>query len=157
MFRTLIVCVAVLLAALTGSAQAQGTKVGNLDCDVAAGVGLIIASQRNVSCTFTPAGPGRIEYYTGTMSNLGIDIGVTAGAKLGWLVFAATSWREGALAGKYVGGQANASIFAGLGANALVGGFGNSFARQPLSGQVQVGLNIAAGAAALDLTFAGAR
>jgi len=143
-----------VLAALTGSAQAQDrVQSGSLTCDVSAGIGLIIGSQRNVSCTFTPSLPGPIEYYTGTISKLGVDLGVTAGGVMVWLVFAPTSRPVGALAGTYVGGSAEASVIAGVGANALVGGSNRSVALQPLSVSGQVGLNIAAGVAGLDLRF----
>jgi len=154
MFRTISTIAALVIAALTGSAQAQErVQSGSLTCDVSAGIGLIIGSQRNVSCTFTPSLPGPIEYYTGTISKLGIDIGVTAGGVMIWLVYSPTSRPVGGLAGTYVGGSAEASIVAGLGANALVGGSNRSIALQPLSVQGQVGLNIAAGVAGLDLRY----
>ena len=154
MFRTFITSAALVLAALTGSAQAQDrVQSGSLTCDVSAGIGLIIGSQRNVSCTFTPSLPGPIEYYTGTISKLGVDLGVTAGGVMVWLVFAPTSRPVGALAGTYVGGSAEATVVAGVGANALVGGSNRSVALQPLSVSGQVGLNIAAGVAGLDLRY----
>ena len=154
MFRTISTIAALVIAALTGSAQAQErVQSGSLTCDVSAGIGLIIGSQRNVSCTFTPSLPGPIEYYTGTISKLGIDIGVTAGGIMIWLVYSPTSRPVGGLTGTYVGGSAEASIVAGLGANALVGGSNRSIALQPLSVQGQVGLNIAAGVAGLDLRY----
>jgi hypothetical protein len=154
MFRIIITSAALVLAALTGSAQAQDrVQSGSLTCDVSAGIGLIIGSQRNVSCTFTPSLPGPIEYYTGTISKLGVDLGVTAGGVMVWLVFAPTNRPVGALAGTYVGGSAEASVIAGVGANALVGGSNRSVALQPLSVSGQVGLNIAAGVAGLDLRF----
>lgn len=37
-------------------AQANRVQVGQLACSVSAGVGLIVGSQRNVSCTFQPDG-----------------------------------------------------------------------------------------------------
>src|ERR1700686_364912 len=91
----------------------------------------------------------RIEYYTGTISKLGVDIGVTTGGVMVWLVFSPTNRPIGGLSGNYVGGSAEASVIAGLGANALVGGSNRSVALQPLSVQGQVGLNIAAGVAGL--------
>ena len=64
-------------AALSAPAQAQSSvQSGSLTCDVSAGIGFIIGSQRSVNCTFTPnAGPP--EYYSGSISKLGIDIGDT--------------------------------------------------------------------------------
>jgi hypothetical protein len=154
MFRTIITSAALMLAALTGSAQAQERiQAGSLTCDVSAGIGLIIGSQRNVSCTFTPSLPGPIEYYTGTISKLGVDIGVTGGGVMVWLVWSPTTRPVGGLSGNYVGASAEASVVAGLGANALVGGSNRSVALQPLSVSGQVGLNIAAGVAGLDLRY----
>src|SRR5690349_22991057 len=113
MLRTFITAAALALAALSGSAQAQDrVQAGSLTCDVSAGIGLIIGSQRNVSCTFTPSLPGPIEYYTGTISKLGIDIGVTAGGVMIWLVYSPTNRPVGGLTGTYVGGSAEASVVA---------------------------------------------
>jgi hypothetical protein len=154
MFRTFITAAALVLAALSGSAQAQErVQAGQLTCDVSAGIGLIIGSQRNVSCTFTPSTPGPIEYYTGTISKLGIDLGVTTGGVMVWLVWSPTNRPVGGLTGNYVGASAEASVVAGLGANALIGGSNRSVALQPLSVQGQVGLNIAAGVAGLELRY----
>jgi hypothetical protein len=153
MFRTVITAAALALA-LAGAAPAQErVQAGSLTCDVSAGIGLIIGSQRNVSCTFTPAQPGPIEYYTGTISKLGVDIGVTTGGVMVWAVWAPTNRPVGALAGTYAGAAAEASVIAGLGANALVGGNNRTIALQPFSIQGQVGLNIAAGVAGLSLSY----
>jgi len=154
MVRTVITSAALVLAALIGSAQAQErVQAGSLTCDVSAGIGLIIGSQRNVSCTFTPSTPGPIEYYTGTISKLGVDIGVTTGGVMVWLVWAPTNRPLGALSGTYTGGTAEASVIAGIGANALIGGSNRTIALQPFSVQGQVGLNVAAGVAGLDLRY----
>ena len=154
MFRTFITAAVLALAALSGPAQAQDrVQSGSLTCDVSAGIGLIIGSQRNVSCTFTPSSPGPIEYYTGTISKLGLDIGVTTGGVMVWLVFAPTNRPVGALQGTYAGAAAEASVVAGLGANALVGGSNRTIALQPFSIQGQVGLNLAAGVAGLNLQW----
>ncbi len=154
MFRTFITSAALVLAAVTGPAQAQErVQAGSLTCVVSAGIGLIIGSQRNVSCTFTPAAPGPIEYYTGTISKLGVDIGVTTGGVMVWLVWAPTNRPVGGLAGSYAGGAAEASVVAGIGANALIGGSNRTIALQPFSVQGQVGLNIAAGVAGLELRY----
>ena len=154
MFRIVITAAALALAAMSGSAQAQDrVQAGSLTCDVSAGIGLIIGSQRNVSCTFTPSMPGPIEYYTGTISKLGVDVGVTTGGVMVWAVYAPTNRPRGALAGTYVGASAEASVVAGVGANGLIGGSNRTIALQPFSVQGQIGLNIAAGVAGLDLTY----
>src|SRR5205807_10402530 len=84
MFRNVITAAALVLA-VSGSAQAQErVQAGSLTCDVSAGIGLIIGSQPNVSWTFTAASPGPLEYYTGTISKLGLDVGVTSGGGRVW-------------------------------------------------------------------------
>lgn len=154
MSRMASIAAALALAALAGSAQAQDrVQAGTLNCDVSAGIGLIIGSQKNVSCTFTPSTPGRVEYYTGTISKFGLDIGVTSGGVLVWGVYAPTSRPVGALGGSYGGATAEATLVAGVGANALVGGSNRTVTLQPLSISGQSGLNFAAGVAGLSLSF----
>jgi hypothetical protein len=155
MFRLNSMFAAVAVAAaLSMPAQAQDrVQAGSLTCDVSAGIGLIIGSQRTVNCTFQPSGAGVVEYYTGSISKLGIDIGVTAGGVMVWMVFAPTSRPAGALAGTYAGGSAEASLGAGIGANALIGGSNRTVTLQPLSLQGQAGINVAAGVAGLELRF----
>jgi hypothetical protein len=144
---------AALLAA-TVPAQAQDrVQVGTLACSISAGIGLIVASQRNVSCTFKPDN-GPPEAYTGTMTIIGVDVGFTTGSAMVWGVFAGTSRYVGMLSGTYVGATAQATAVAGVGANALVGGSNRSVALQPLSVQGQLGLNAAGGIGALDLHLA---
>ena len=61
MRRAIVVALILLLAAVSftaGTAQAQRVRTGVLNCDVSAGLGLIIGSQRSVSCLFTPDVPG---------------------------------------------------------------------------------------------------
>jgi hypothetical protein len=144
---------AVLLAA-TVPAQAQDrVQVGQLACSISAGIGLIVASQRNVSCTFKPDN-GPPEAYTGTMTVIGVDVGFTTGSAMVWGVLSGTNRYVGMLSGTYVGATAQATAVAGVGANALVGGSNRSVALQPLSVQGQVGLNAAGGIGALDLRLA---
>jgi hypothetical protein len=148
-----IAAIALLLGAVSlEPAQAQRIKAGTLNCDISGGLGLIIGSQRTVSCLFTPDGPGRREVYHGSISRFGLDIGVTTGAQMVWGVWA-EYWggTAGALAGDYIGASGEATIAAGLGANVLVGGSNRSVALQPLSVQGQVGLNVAVGVAELRL------
>jgi hypothetical protein len=140
-------------AAVPADAQPQRVQVGTLACSISAGVGLVVASQRNVSCNFQPDG-GPPEAYTGTMTRIGVDVGFTTGGAMVWGVFAGTNRYAGMLNGTYAGATAEATVAAGLGANVLVGGSNRSVALQPLSVQGQVGLNIAAGVGALELHLA---
>ena len=143
---------AALAASVTvpANAQQQRVQIGQLACSISAGVGLILGSQRNVSCNFQPDGAPP-EAYVGTMTIIGVDIGFTSGSAMVWGVFAGTTRYAGMLSGTYVGATAEMSIAAGLGAKALVGGSNSTVALQPLSVQGQTGLNIAAGVGSLEL------
>jgi Protein of unknown function (DUF992) len=143
------------LAVLTASAQTavaqQGVKIGALRCEVSGGLGLIITSSKEMQCAFTSA-RGHREHYYGTIRKFGLDIGATNQGVLAWDVFAPSEGpKRGALAGDYAGVDASATVGAGVGANALVGGFGRSFTLQPLSIQAQTGLALAAGVASMTL------
>lgn len=141
-------------ALTTAPAQAQNVQAGSLVCDVSGGVGMIIASQREMACTFTNS-RGELEVYVGQIRRFGLDIGATAGGQMVWAVFAPSGqFSRGALAGTYSGASAEATVVAGLGANVLLGGSNRSIALQPLSVQGQAGLNLAIGVADLQLQAA---
>ncbi len=132
-------------------AEAQNVQAGTLVCDVSGGVGMIIASQRDMACTFTNS-RGELEVYVGRIRRFGLDLGATAGGQMVWAVLAPSGpFSRGALAGNYSGASAEATVVAGLGANVLLGGSNRSVALQPLSLQGQSGLNVAAGVADLQL------
>jgi Protein of unknown function (DUF992) len=149
--RWLFAVVPLLLAA--AAPGQERLQAGVLECDISGGLGLILGSQRTVSCTFTPATPGPIEFYTGTISKIGLDIGITSAGLMEWAVYGPSSGPGGALAGIYAGAGAEASLVTGVGANALVGGSGGIVVLQPLSVQGQLGVNIAAGVSELELRF----
>jgi hypothetical protein len=144
---------AVVLNVGTAAAQVQRVQAGTLACDISGGIGLIIGSQRTLNCSFTPSLPGPVEFYVGTLTKFGVDIGVTAGGSMVWLVYAPTNRLAGALAGSYGGATAEASIVAGVGANVLVGGSNRTVELQPVALQGQSGLNVAAGVAGIDLRW----
>lgn len=138
--------------ATSGGGGRGGVNYGTLSCHVASGWGLIFGSSRSLKCSF--AGRGRAEDYDGSITRFGVDLGYTRSGVIVWSVFAPTgNLRPGALAGRYGGVTAGASVGVGLGANALVGGSGNHIGLQPLSIQGQTGLNVAAGIAGLTLRF----
>lgn len=143
---------AAFLMVAAAPASAQRVRVGTLNCDISAGIGFIIGSNRSVVCTFIPERGGPPETYHGSISRIGLDIGVTAGAHMVWAVYSEfVGPVQGALAGEYVGASGEATIAAGLGANVLVGGSSRAIALQPVSLQGQVGLNVAVGVADLRL------
>jgi len=131
-------------------AQRDRVRVGTLECSMSSSIGMIVASQRNLNCLFKSSG-GPPESYQGTMTRVGLDIGITGGGAIIWTVFAGTDRYAGMLNGTYVGASAEASIAAGLGANVLVGGSNRTVALQPVSVQGQVGFDIAAGIGSLEL------
>jgi hypothetical protein len=141
-----------LAAATSAVAEVRG-KIGTLVCDVSAGVGMFVVQKQSMRCTFTPDTNGVPEVYTGRIDEFGLALGEQTAGKLVWGVIAATGGvPHGALAGRYVGVGADASVGAGLGANVLVGGTGRSFSLQPLSVEGETGLNIAAGVTTVTLT-----
>jgi len=152
------ILIAVALAALaSGPARAQvRVEIGLLDCVVAGGAGFIIGSTKDLLCTFHPAGGRPPETYFGVVRKFGIDVGVTGATYIKWAVLAPTvdAYAPGALAGNYVGVSAEATAGVGLGANALVGGSGDTFALQPVSVQAQEGLNLAVGFSSFQLRSA---
>src|ERR1019366_1267118 len=140
--------------ALPAPSIAQGrerTKVGSLTCDISAGIGLIITSKKELTCMFTPSQPGPREVYTGSITKFGLDLGATTGGEMVWAVYAPTNPRFGALAGRYVGANAEATVGAGLGATGPVGGSNPTVRLQAVSVQGQAGLNLAVGVAGLEL------
>jgi hypothetical protein len=156
MMKSFGACMAATVLAIgvsAGPADAQSrARVGTLNCDISGGVGMIIASKKDVTCTFSPSAGGRPEVYVGSISKFGLDVGATSGGRMVWAVHASTQGRQrGALAGNYGGASAEATVGAGLGANVLVGGSNRSVALQPVSIQGQAGLNLAVGVSELAL------
>jgi hypothetical protein len=131
---------------------AQQVRAGLLTCDVSAGIGLIITSQKLLSCSFAPDNPNIArEDYDGTITKYGLDLGVVGGGLMVWAVFTGTVAGPGFLAGEYVGASGEASLGAGLGANVLIGGSNRTVTLQPLSVSGQIGINVAVGVASLQL------
>lgn len=143
---------AVVLATGAASAQSDRVQVGRLSCDVDPGVGLIVGSSKNMVCDFIREGLAT-DSYEGTITKVGLDIGITERTHIEWLVFAVGDAEVGdhALAGSYVGASSEATVGVGLGANWLVGGSNKGFALQPFSVQGQTGLNLSVAFASLEL------
>ena len=154
----IVAAAAAFMTAMTGAqAQNEGIELGALDCRVEGGAGFIIGSTKDVLCTYRPANKELApENYHGTISKIGLDIGVTGETRITWAVLApnADLYAPGALAGDYVGASAEASAVVGAGANALVGGSNRTFSLQPLSVQAQTGVNLAVGVTEFKLRTA---
>ena len=153
---TLGLAAAAALAASPTLAQDR-VELGMLECAIDGGVGFIVGSQKDLSCTFTPADTSRPkEPYFGVVTKYGLDVGVTGTAVMQWAVLAPTAnaYALGALAGDYVGASAEATAAVGVGANVLVGGSEQTMTLQPLSVQGQTGLNLALGVSKFQLRSA---
>jgi hypothetical protein len=139
---------AALIAVSAADAQQTRVRTGTLRCSVAPGVAVIVGS-RSLACSFRSTHGSR-ESYSGRLTKVGFNFGVTGRGTLVWGVFEPAG-RHGSLAGAYVGATGEASLGPGIGANALIGGFNDNVALQPLSVQGQTGVNVALGGAALEL------
>ncbi len=141
------------LAVSPAPASAQQVQAGVLECTGGETIGFVIGSVTDLNCIYRPDfGPRQA--YRAVIRRAGVDVGVTPVSSLVWGVFAPTQQIGlGDLSGNYGGVTAGATIGAGLGANVLYGGSNNSIALQPLSVSGQVGLNVFAGIAGLELRF----
>jgi hypothetical protein len=149
------------IATVGPAAALDQMKMGLLECTIAPSVGVVAGSSTSVTCGFTDligvdnegiAAPNRPDFYTGSIDGVGLNAG-SQPQVVTWLVFAPATARyyQGALAGRYAGVSAEATLGLGLGANVLVGGFTGSFALQPSSEPAQTGANIARGVTAVTL------
>ena len=152
MIRLTTFALATAFVASASSAMAQSRiEVGVLECRGST-TSFVVGSVTELSCAFRPAGGGPPEPYRATLRRAGVDLGFNQQIVVAWAVWAPSSGpQRRELAGNYGGGAASATVGVGLGANALIGGSGNTIALQPLSGQAQTGLSVAAGVAGLEL------
>jgi len=152
MFRSSIAFAAVVAAVAGMATPASALEAGTLRCQGGEGPGFVVGSDREYSCTFFPSRGGRPYYYEAYLRRFGLDVGVTQGERVTWVVLAATNYvGPGALAGRYVGATASAAIGVGVGANAMVGGLNTSFTLQPLSVSGSRGVSAVGGVASLEL------
>jgi hypothetical protein len=137
---------------LTTSAAPNGDELGVLECTVDGGIGLLLGSSKSVNCTFSQSN-GDVDTYTGKISKLGLDVGITGKSYIKWIVFtpSGAELSDHPLSGRYVGVSTGVSLGIGLGANALVGGNEKQIGLQPLSVEGQTGLNVALAVSTLTL------
>ena len=132
MTRSGTVAAALALAtmfAAPASAQGARVKAGTLVCNMSPSVGMVVGSRQDLRCRFS--GQGRQETYVGSISRAGLDVGVRAGGRLVWAVYASTpKFARRALVGNYAGAAGDVAIGAGLGANVL---WADRTARSPCS------------------------
>jgi len=144
---------AATLALFSTGASAQGVNAGLLECRGIGTTGFIIGSVHELECVFKTEYMPPVRYH-GIVRKFGLDVGITEGSLLAWGVVAPTARiGPGDLAGNYGGVTAGAAFVVGAGANALVGGSGNTIALQPVSIEGQAGINVTLGVASLELRY----
>src|SRR5260221_6795717 len=118
-------------AAASGGGAA--VRAGYLTCHVSAGWGFIFGSSRKLQCSYAMQ-PGYTEYYTGSITKFGADIGYLSSGVILWAVMAPTSnLGQGALAGHYGGATASAAVGGRACAYPVVGRFYKPLPLQPRS------------------------
>jgi hypothetical protein len=143
MNRLSTIALAAAFVGVATSAMGQGkVEVGVLECRGST-TGFVVGSVTPMTCTFRRPN-GVSEPYTATLRRAGVDLGFNQQVTVAWAVWAPSSGTRYDLSGNYGGAQASAAVGVGGGANALIGGSGNTIA-------LQTGLSVAAGLAGLEL------
>src|SRR5262245_21517350 len=144
--------VTIQAVAQTPPGRKPPVKVGMLTCSVSPSVGLIVGGRQNLACRFQSTAPGASESYSGDITTIGLDIGVSGGGSLAWAVFMPTGGTQrAALAGDYVGASAEVTFGYGVGGNVLIGGSNRAVTLQPFSVEGDVGVNLAVGVSGMVL------
>ncbi|HWA00655.1 MAG TPA: DUF992 domain-containing protein, partial [Caulobacterales bacterium] len=119
---TALIAASALAMASSANAAGAGVRVGTLTCNVQPAWGHVVASSRDVDCTYQRANHNS-EHYTGEIDRYGVDVGHTRGGTLVWAVVAPSSnVGRTALEGSYGGVSADATVGVGGAAHILVGG-----------------------------------
>jgi uncharacterized protein DUF992 len=146
------IAAATFIASFASASAQQSVQVGILECQGGQNVGFVVGSATEMECVFRSNNGAPPEPYIASIHRYGLDLGVTQQTGLAWAVNAPTyQIGRGALAGRFGGVGANATVGVGVGANLLVGGSANAFSLQPLSLQGQTGLSAVAGIVDVEL------
>jgi hypothetical protein len=130
---------------LVATSPARAGEVGLLTCRSPQTTSYILWSSQAYDCVFQSFVGGGTQYYSATINRAGAEVGFSNNVVLVWAVFAASAQvGQGTLAGAYGGASAGVAVGLGARANALFGGFPNSFALQPISVEGETGLNVRA-------------
>lgn len=151
--QSALLAVAVLNATPSIAEQTSAkVRAGTLTCKGKGRIGLLIGSREKLSCTYAPSDNRPKRQLVGTVTNVGLDVGVKGPSVMVWGVLASTTaMPTNALRGRFVGAAADASLGVGAGAKVLVGGHNKGIVLQPLSVQGQTGVNLAIGVTGLRL------
>jgi hypothetical protein len=138
-----------LTLALTAPVASADVVAGVLTCSTVPGsrINLLIRSTSDVTCEFKDTA-GKTERYRGESGiALGLDLSFKSEETFAFSVISANDANAGshALAGKYGGGRATASVGVGVGAAALIGGNDDNFGLNPLALSAERGVGASAG------------
>lgn len=152
--RSLFIWTVICLLSAGNVAWAQNAKIklGTLTCKSEGAVGLVLGSQEKLECALTPADGSDVRHYDGTITRIGLDIGVRGESVLVWTVLGSTtetSYEN--LGGEFAGVSADVAAGIGVGANVLVGGNQKSVVLQPVSVKGGTGIALAAGVSGFSL------
>lgn len=139
------------VAADANTAKSSWLKVGTLTCAVDSNIGWVIGSNREAECYYKGFN-GDEATYSAQLMRIGVDLTYTKSQTLVWAVLAPGNRKPESLNGSYVGVGAEATVIGGVTANAMLGGFKDSVALQPLSVGMQTGVGVAAGVATMTLS-----
>ena len=129
--------------------------MGALACNLAPTVGFIVGSLSGCPAPTRPTVRFRREVYVGSITTVGLDIGVNGGGRMLWAVFAPTSgFPHGALAGSYVGASADVAVGLGLWRQRLGRRIASLLRAAAGLSEANTGINIAAGVSELRLHWA---
>ncbi len=141
--------------ALLGSTNATAAELGLLKCRFdGLDAAIHFGAKRELHCRFHQDGSRRSDQYVGRLELYGLEVGIIGKRRLVWRVTSKYKKRvrRGALAGRYKGVIAEASVGAGVAASILTGGPSTAYRFHPLAFQKIGGLNVAAGVLILTLT-----
>lgn len=148
----LVLSVTGALSTLPRTADA-GVRLGILTCKTIPGTrrNLIVNSTVSMDCLFRHT-HGEERYRGKGGIALGLDLNYIRDEQIAFTVVSGSAGSPpGALAGKYFGGKASATLGVGAGAAALVGGGENSFSLQPLALEASTGFGLSGGVGYLFL------
>ena len=127
---------------------------GELRCNVAGGFGYAVVGQRGITCVYYRL-DGTAEFYVGSSSRLGVDLGSLNARRLAFRVGGVDPSAPGQLAGTFVGAAAGVTVGFGVSTEALVGGVTGRASLTPLDNFDDTGINFTTAIGTFNLTYAG--
>ena len=156
MRHVLVACLLSTLVALgASSASAQSPAAsGELRCNVAGGLGFVVAAKRGMTCIYYRR-DGAVEFYTGSETRIGFDAAATGAVRLAYSVQGTDPSTPAALEGAFAGPGVGVTIGAGIDADVLVGGKAGTAMLLPIENTSLTGIDLSAGLAVFTLRYAG--